>query len=168
MTDPGDAISGLRRSPSFRTSLAVGVVLVVVAATVTVVLPTGLAHVVGVACSVVLGAVLCVAGAMKVADLGRWRSDSAALGVPWAAALPVPVVELTVGALLIVGIGWPIVPVLAALLLVVFSTVVIRELRHGRQPRCACFGTWSSKPLSGRTLIRNAGLIGLSVVSIVR
>lgn len=128
----------------------------------------GVAHIVGLVSAVVLGVVLCIAGALKAVDLSAWRSDSAALGVPWPVALATPVVELGLGALLVVGVGWPITPLLAAGLLTTFSAVVVRELRHGRRPRCACFGVWSSAPLSGRTLARNGVLLALAIMSLWR
>lgn len=147
-------------------ALAIGVIGLGVLVVVTV--PTRWAQPIGLATSIVLGGVLCIAGAAKLVDLDRWRSESSALGVPWWIAVGVPIAELGIGALLVVGVGWPVVPAAGSILLVAFSLVIIRELAGGRRPRCACFGGWSTAPLSGRAVVRNGVLIALGVVSWLR
>lgn len=160
--------SGRGEGPSLGVALLIGGTVVVVAVGIALAASGRFAQVVGLLSSLGVGAVLCVAGAAKAADLRRWRSESATLGVPWLAAVAVPIVELAIGALSIVGVGWPIVPLAAGLLFVAFSAVVVRELWGGRHPRCSCFGAWSSVPMSGWTVVRNGTLVALAVVSLLR
>lgn len=150
------------------TAIVVAAGLIAVGALVVAATPARWAHPIGLASSIVLGAVLCIAGSAKLVDLDRWKSESSALGVPWWISVAVPIAELGIGALLMVGIGWPIIPAAGGILLVAFSLVVIRELAQGRRPRCACFGSWSTTPLSGRTVVRNGLLIALAVIASLR
>ncbi len=57
--------------------------------------------------------------------------------------------------------------VIALAILVVFSALLVLRLAQGRRPPCACFGSWSAKPLGWQHLVRNAVLIALAVVAAV-
>ena len=71
-----------------------------------------------------------------------------------------------VGALTLVGLASPW-PALAALVtLAVFSALIAVQLRRGRHPQCACFGAWSTAPLGGRHLWRNAGFAVLAALAV--
>lgn len=120
-----------------------------------------------VAARIVLGLVFLVSGATKLADR-TWPSSAAAFGVPgWAARL-LPMVELVVGALLVPGLGGAGVVGVAAALLVAFTAViVVRLLADGDRPVCACFGAWSARPISWRTVARNVGLLALALVAVI-
>ena len=50
--------------------------------------------------------------------------------------------------------------VAAVALLVAFTVVVVRRLLDGSRPPCACFGSRSNRPLSGRDVVRNVVLLG--------
>lgn len=107
-------------------------------------------------------------GASKVAASASWPNDAARLGAPrWAVPI-VPYLELAVGALMLVGVGWPIVPLVAIGLLVAFSALLVINLRRGRRPACACFGRWSSKPITWRDVGRNVLLMIIAVLSLLR
>ena len=114
--------------------------------------------------SIVLGAVFVVAGVMKVAAPQQWRAQSTGVGVPRVVAEAVPLVELTIGALLIAQLARRPVAVAAAILLVVFTTLLVVRLQQGRHPPCACFGGWSNKPIRWSNVARNAAFVGLAVV----
>ncbi len=120
-----------------------------------------------VAARIALGLVFLVSGASKLAER-TWPSSAAAFGVPrWAARL-LPIVELVVGALLVPGLGGAWVVGVAAALLVAFTAVIVlRLLADGDRPVCACFGAWSTRPISWRTVARNAGLLALAVVAAI-
>ncbi len=120
--------------------------------------------VVGAVAAVAVGAALVVAGGAKLAR-PAWVVDAAALGVPAWAARPVPVVELLVGAGLVVGVARRPLAWVALLLFAGFSAVLGRSLARGRRPVCACFGAWSSRPIGPRSLARNAGLAALALVA---
>jgi len=125
-------------------------------------------NVVGVVAGIVVGAVLAVAGGMKLAAGRAWLDEAAGLGVPVAVALPVPIVEIALGAALVVGLAMPWSAVAAIALLMAFSVLIARQLADGRHPPCACFGGWSHRPLDGTHLARNLGLVALAAVALWR
>ncbi|MEO6124716.1 MAG: MauE/DoxX family redox-associated membrane protein [Ilumatobacteraceae bacterium] len=117
--------------------------------------------------SIVVGAALLVAGGAKIAAGPAWPVQARGLGAP-AAVIPfVPWIEIVVGALLCAQIARPIPAVLALVMLVVFSGLLALRLSRGQHPQCACFGSWSAKPLSWRHLARNSALITAAVIAIV-
>lgn len=117
--------------------------------------------------AVVLGAVFVVAAVSKIAAGTAWVSQARELGAPVAVATVLPGVELVIGALLIAGIAGMLPAVAAAVMLVLFSVVIARQLVDGRHPPCACFGAWSQKPIGEGHLARNAGLFVLALVAIL-
>lgn len=125
------------------------------------------AHAVGVAAAVVVAVVLLVSGVAKVASPHEWRSQSAGLGVPWTVARVVPFVEVGLGALLLVQWQRPLVAWCAVALLGSFTVLIGVRLAQGRHPPCACFGTWSSRPIGAGHLVRNAAFIAAAVLAAV-
>ncbi len=109
-----------------------------------------------------LGAVFLVSGVMKVAAPTQWRAQSADLGVPRLVALVTPSIELVVGALLVAQIARRPVAMVTGALLVAFSTLLVVRLLQGRRPPCACFGTWTTKPIGWGHVLRNAGFLALA------
>ena len=121
-----------------------------------------------VAASVVLGAVLVVSGVMKFAAPQQWRAQSGDLGVPRFVATIVPLAELVVGALLIAQIARRPVAVVAGAMLLAFTALLVVRLSQGRRPPCACFGVWSTKPISWADVARNAVFVALAVAIAIR
>jgi hypothetical protein len=121
----------------------------------------------GVIASVILGGVMCVAGGSKIAMGNRWPVEAQALGAPKSIAPIVPWIEISLGALLIVQLKPEVVGALSVALLVAFTLLIMRQLQIGHLPVCACFGSWSSKPLSWQHAARNVGFITLAVITIV-
>jgi len=111
--------------------------------------------------------VMCIAGGSKVAMGKRWPVEAQALGAPKAIAPIVPWIEIALGALLIVQIAPEVAGALSLALLVTFTLLIVRQLQKGHRPVCACFGSWSSKPLSGKHVARNAGFIALALITIL-
>lgn len=120
---------------------------------------------IGLIASVALGAVLCLAGASKQIDRESFAASAKHLGVPGFVVPFVPWAELVVGAALLAGLGWPITPSLAIVLLVAFTIVIVGNLARGQRPPCACFGVRSIAPISWWTVARNLVLIVLAVVA---
>ena len=114
----------------------------------------------------VLGLVLLVAGIAKRVDRG-WPAAARALGAPAWAIAPLPWVEIGLGAMLISGLLRPWPAALAAVLLVLFTVLVVVNLARGRRPPCACFGARSHEPISALSVLRNVGLLGLAAVAVV-
>jgi hypothetical protein len=121
----------------------------------------------GVIASIILGGVMCVAGGSKIAMGDRWPVEAQALGAPKTIAPIVPWFEIALGALLIVQLKPEVVGALSVALLVAFTLLIMRQLQKGERPVCACFGSWSSKPLSWNHVARNAGFIALAAITIV-
>ena len=121
----------------------------------------------GVIASVILGGVMCVAGGSKIAMGDRWPVEAQALGAPKSIAPIVPWFEIALGALLIVQLKPEVVGALSVALLVAFTLLIMRQLQKGERSVCACFGSWSSKPLSWNHVARNAGFIALAAITIV-
>lgn len=106
-----------------------------------------------------------------VAKLRRWtgtREMLVAFGVPARAASAAG--SLLVGAELLIACGL-LVPLAAwgsavgaALLLLLFCVAIGMQLAKGSHPACQCFGAASSAPISGFTLLRNAGFLALAAI----
>ena len=108
------------------------------------------------------------AGAAKVAAGPQWPVQAAALGAPSLAVPIVPWFEMAHGALLCAQVARPLVGAVAAVTLLVFTGLIVRRLAEGKRPPCACFGSWSARPLGWQHIARNAVLLALAVVVIVR
>jgi uncharacterized membrane protein YphA (DoxX/SURF4 family) len=124
-------------------------------------------HVIHVVARIVLGATFVVAGGSKVASGRAWPAQAAQLDVSHSVAVGVPWLELIVGALVAVGVVEPWPAAAASVLLVLFTAVLVRTLRAGRRPPCACFGTWSAKPLGWSNVWRNTAFLALAAVAIL-
>jgi uncharacterized membrane protein YphA (DoxX/SURF4 family) len=114
---------------------------------------------------VVLGAVLLLSGAAKLAAGPRWAAQAAALGAPAFAVPVVPWLEIGLGALLVTGVGRPVVALAAAALLTVFTGLLVVRLVQGRRPPCACFGAWSTRPVGLGSVARNVVLIAVALLA---
>ena len=115
--------------------------------------------------AVVLGAVLLLSGAAKLAAGPRWAAQASALGSPAIAVPVVPWLEVALGALLITGVWRPAVALAAAAMLAVFTALLVVRLAQGRRPPCACFGAWSTRPVGPGSVARNVVLIALALLA---
>lgn len=113
----------------------------------------------------VLAVTFAVAALAKLSNRTQTAEDFDSMGLPAPdrLALIVPLVELATAAVLVVAPGWG--GVLALALLVGFTTNLILVMQSGRIATCACFGGSSAEPISGRHLVRNAGLGLLAAMS---
>ena len=123
-------------------------------------------HVVGVVASIVFGAVFLLAGASKIAAGDSWSRQAQELGAPAFVAPFVPWIEIVIGALLVSQIAGTIVALAAIVVLVVFTALIVLRLAQGKRPACACFGTWSAKPIGPIDVARNLALIALGLVAL--
>ena len=111
------------------------------------------------------GGALLVAGATKLAR-PSWVADAAALGVSWSPIRFLPMIEVAVGALRAAGIARPVVGAAAAVLYAGFTALLVRRLRNGSRPVCACFGGFSRRPISWWSVVRNVVLTGCALAAI--
>jgi len=112
-----------------------------------------------------VGAVIAFAGATKVADMKRWRRDAQAQHIWKVVALPLPFVELLVGATLVMTRPKPITLGIATSLLVMFCVFLVIRIAEKSTVPCACFGSRSSRPPSKRDVVRNLFMIAVLSVS---
>ncbi|MFK5584610.1 MULTISPECIES: MauE/DoxX family redox-associated membrane protein [unclassified Serinicoccus] len=121
-----------------------------------------------------LAAVLVLSGLAKLPDPGATTSMVAALRLPallrrrWV-ALSLPALELVVAVLLLTP--WPWTYALGAsgalALCVAFLVVVVRAMGFHPRPTCSCFGRVGDHRITGRTVLRNALLVALSLVALL-
>lgn len=120
----------------------------------------------------ILCAVLVVAGSAKLADRPGSRRAMADFGVPAAFAAPagllLPAGELMIAAALLPAATAWWGAVAAFVLFCVFTAAIAVLMARGRTPDCHCFGQLHSRPIGRSTLARNAVLIFLAGVIVVR
>lgn len=123
--------------------------------------------VIEVVANVLLGLTLLWAGVAKLIAGPLWMQQSADMDVPRVLALPVPYVELLLGALLVTQLFSPWPAVAAGLLLAAFTVVIVRRIRDGSRPPCSCFGARSTRPLGAVHVLRNLGLLALAAIAVL-
>ena len=106
-----------------------------------------------------VGVVILFAGATKLTGFTQWKSDARTQGLWPAVAYALPVIELTIGALLIVLTPTPLVLGLASLLVLIFTAYLVVLVASGSTVPCACFGAKFSRPPSGRDILRNCAML---------
>jgi uncharacterized membrane protein YphA (DoxX/SURF4 family) len=122
---------------------------------------------VGLVASILLGLVFLVSGGSKLAAGAAWPEQARGLGAPSFVVPVLPWFELVLGAVLVVQLVPTLAAAMALLVLVGFTVLIMRRLAEGKRPPCACFGSWSTKPLGRGHVMRNAGFIGLAVVALL-
>jgi len=123
--------------------------------------------VVGLIARIVIGGTFLVAGFAKLRMGPAWPRQAAGMGVSRPVALPVPWVELGIGAAAIIGLASPWPAIAAAVMLVVFTVLIVKRLSEGVRPPCACFGARVDQPLGAGHVVRNAVLLIVAVVAAV-
>ena len=113
-----------------------------------------------------LGAGFLVAGGSKLAAGREWPVQARELGAPEWSIKPLPWIEMSIGALLMTLVAYPVPTVIALGMLLAFTTLIVKRLSEGKHPPCACFGSWSAKPLGPRQVLRNGAFIALALVSL--
>jgi Methylamine utilisation protein MauE len=116
---------------------------------------------------VALAVVFAWAGGAKFADREATAAGFRALGLGSAdqRAIQVPAFEIATAVLLLVApVGGAIV---ALLLLAVFTVILSNRLVAGSRVPCRCFGNVRTRPISWLDVVRNVGLAGLAVVTLV-
>jgi uncharacterized membrane protein YphA (DoxX/SURF4 family) len=117
----------------------------------------------GVVARALVGLVLLAAGALKARDR-TWPDAAQRFGLPRAAAITLPWLEVVVGALLVAQFGGRLTALAALVLLVAFTAVVAARVARRDDAPCACFGALSTAPVTGRTVARNLVLVTLAAV----
>jgi uncharacterized membrane protein YphA (DoxX/SURF4 family) len=123
-------------------------------------------HVASVIAAVLVGVVFLVSAVTKLASPTVWRTQAADLGVPRVVVVALPIVEAALGALLVVQWQRRSCAALALGLLLAFTALLVVRISQGRRPPCACFGSFSAKPISWLHVARNVGFIALAAVAL--
>lgn len=126
----------------------------------------------GLAARLIIGVVWVVAGALKVTDLrSSVRAVQAYELLPNSLAeiigIALPLIEIGIGALLIIGLATQVSAVLSVLLLVAFIVGIASAWARGLQIDCGCFGgggqlTEGESPQYLVEILRDIGLLVLS------
>lgn len=122
---------------------------------------------VGLVASVLLGVVFLVSGGAKIAAGPAWPEQAAALGAPSVVVPLLPWAEIVLGAILVMQLAPVVACVVALVLLAAFTALIIRRLSQGQHPPCACFGSWSARPLGAGHVARNVAFMLLGVLALV-
>jgi hypothetical protein len=117
--------------------------------------------------AILLGVVFLVSAITKLASPAKWRAQSAQLIDAPLVARVLPWVELAMGALLVSGWQRHRVAIAAGALLVLFNALLAVRLLEGRRPPCACFGSFSSRPISWLVVGRNVLLAFVALAAAV-
>jgi len=123
--------------------------------------------IVGLVAGVVLGLIFLAAGVLKLVAGPVWLKQAADMDVSRPMAMLVPYVEIVVGALLVTQLFTPWPAVVALLMLAVFTAVILRRIRDGSRPPCACFGSKSKRPLGAYHVVRNLVFAALAVLAVI-
>jgi hypothetical protein len=116
-------------------------------------------------CAAVVGATLALAGAGKVMSWNQWLANARRQHLWKVVAVSLPILELVLGAALVVLKPTPTILGLATLLLVVFTSFLLMQVLTKSQVPCACFGANVNRPPSRRDVMRNLALIALLFTS---
>lgn len=107
----------------------------------------------------IVGAVILFAGASKATGFQQWKADARSQGLWPAIAYGLPIVELVLGATLIVLSPTPFTLGAATLLVLVFTVYLVALVASGSTVPCACFGAKFSRPPSLRDIFRNVAML---------
>jgi uncharacterized membrane protein YphA (DoxX/SURF4 family) len=120
----------------------------------------------GGAAGVIVGVTLLGSGVLKQASR-QWPAQAVSLGVGAFVARLVPIVEIVLGSMMVVGVARSVAAWAAVALLVAFTSFLVRRLRQGVHVPCACFGALSARPVGPWSVARNVALIAAAVVAAV-
>ena len=120
---------------------------------------------------IVLAAIFFVAGIGKLLDLKGSEKAVKGFGVPDSLAKPIsillPLVEISFAILLLfVGISW-FGAIGASLLLLIFISGMLWQMKKGNAPDCHCFGQIHSEPVSKKSLTRNVIFAVMALVLVI-
>ena len=115
------------------------------------------------------GLIFIVSGGAKLTDLAAFAEalrnfDLIAAKLLAMAAILIPVAEIALGVIIVVGFKIAIASQVAVALLTLFTAVIAAKLSEGAEISCACFGAMSNEKISATTIGRNIFFIVWGVV----
>ena len=112
-----------------------------------------------------VGAVFLFSGAGKVTGFAQWKTEARAQSLWPVVTYALPVLELILGASLVVFEPNVVILGAATALLLVFTVYLAVMVISGSTVPCACFGARFSRPPSWRHVLRNLALMALLFLS---
>lgn len=123
--------------------------------------------------ALILAIVLAVSGVSKLIRPATTLAGMRSLALPeWLTrplvARVVPLVEIALAILVVVGAGWLAEAAALAVLILfgLYGVIIVRAVRSGVDSRCACFGSLTDDAVSGWTVARNAVLFALAAITV--
>ena len=123
---------------------------------------TFMPDVVALIAAIAVGVIVVWAGATKLVSGGTWHESVDSAGVPRVVLRGLPFVELGLGSLTVVRLWLPVVPLMLAGLLALFTLWIVSAMRRDVVPPCACFGSRVTEPVGWKHVGRNIVLLALA------
>jgi|GEM_PF-2521874 len=117
---------------------------------------------------ILFGIIFILSGILKLIDLGSFASAITKfkilnpLWVPYVKVL-IPVLELSLGIMLVVNIKSAIASQTATWLLAFFTALLIAKISEGEKISCNCFGSLTNGYIDWTTVLRNLILMAVSI-----
>ena len=121
---------------------------------------------VGLLAGVAVGIALIWAGGLKLVEGPAWLKQAADMDVARPIAQAVPYVEIVIGVPLVAQMFEPWPAVAALVLLAAYTILIVRRIRDGSRPPCACFGSKSKRPLGVYHVTRNLVLMAVALIAL--
>lgn len=113
-----------------------------------------------------VAAVFVYAGVAKFATFNNWTFQARALGAPDPFVVLVPLAEIVLAVMLVVGWQFEVTIIASLVLLVGFTVLLLVRLRDDVRLPCSCFGGVSQRPMSWIDVVRNVILIAVLLAAV--
>ncbi|HTX03312.1 MAG TPA: MauE/DoxX family redox-associated membrane protein [Candidatus Acidoferrales bacterium] len=123
----------------------------------------------------IVGGTLLVAGALKIGHFDALASTMASYRIPFLApsviapmSVAIPLIEVLLGAYLLIGLYTRLVGALALCEFAIFAAAVASVVMRGIAASCGCFGPSDTRPASWVEVARDVGLAILAALIVWR
>ncbi len=123
----------------------------------------------------VVGGTLLVAGVLKLGHFDALASTIASYRIPFLAppviapmAVAIPLIEVLLGAYLLIGLYTRLIGALALCEFAIFAAAVASVVMRGIPASCGCFGPGDTRPASWVEVARDVGLAALAALIVWR
>jgi uncharacterized membrane protein YphA (DoxX/SURF4 family) len=124
---------------------------------------------------IIVGGTLLVAGAMKIGHFDALASTIASYRIPFLApaviapiSVAIPLIEVLLGAYLLIGLYTRLIGVFALCEFAIFAAAVASVVMRGIPASCGCFGPGDTRPASWVEVARDVGLAVLAAFIVWR
>jgi uncharacterized membrane protein YphA (DoxX/SURF4 family)/peroxiredoxin len=118
---------------------------------------------------VAFGSLFVASGILKLTDISSFQQILSKLllfadGPIRAIAILLPVVEIILGAAIVIGAKTKVATQVTTLMLSLFTAVIVGKISEGTDFSCGCFGGLSKERVDGMTIVRNVGLLLVGIL----